>query len=183
MDQSLKPVGGSGQPKHLYIAAPHRRRTGVLLCLRVALLLLLGLSISGCTAPVQVDWSTETEMDTAGFNVYRGESPDGPFGIKINDKLIPASPDPMTGGKYRYTDSSAQVGRTYYYQLQEVEKNGAVNKYGPIAVRAGGFDPRLALVLGILAAGVLVLWVRGAKRVNPVRQSPRDKQGPPAVQP
>ena len=82
--------------------------------LTLVLLLLLGAS---CSAPVRVDWSTETEIRTAGFNIYRGESLNGPFDVKVNERLVPASLDPMTGGKYSYLDNAAQLGKLYYYQL------------------------------------------------------------------
>jgi len=137
------------------------RSIGVTLSL-VLLALLFGLT--ACTAPVRVEWSTETEMNTAGFNLYRSTSPDGPFDLKVNDQLIPASPDPLTGGEYSFIDRTAQSGVTYYYQLQEVETTGAVNTHGPIAVRAGGFDWRHALVIGGLAIVAAAIWVWGGRR-------------------
>jgi len=122
--------------------------------------LALLLMTAGCTAPVRVEWSTETEMNTAGFNLYRSESPDGPFDVKVNDQLIPASSDPLTGGQYSFIDRTARSGVTYYYQLQEVEKTGGVNTYGPIDVRAGGLRWWYGGVLGVLVVIVLALWVR-----------------------
>jgi hypothetical protein len=127
------------------------------------LLLLVALLLSGCTAPVSVQWQTETEMETAGFNLFRGTSPDGPFDVKINESLIPPADDPLTGKDYTYVDRSTQPGVTYYYQLQEVERNGRVNTFGPISVRAGGFDWRHGLVLGSLAIAVVFLWLRGGR--------------------
>ena len=44
--------------------------------------------------PIIVRWSTESEVNTAGFNVYRSGSEDGPW-AKLNSKLIPGSPDPL----------------------------------------------------------------------------------------
>ncbi len=130
----------------------------------LALACFLALTFAGCTAPVRIEWTTETEMNTAGFNLYRGESASGPFDVKVNDQLIPPSPDPMTGGKYSYVDQTARFGTMYYYQLQEVETGGTINTHGPIAVRAGGFDWRLIALLGVLAAAVIILWVvRGRK--------------------
>ncbi len=129
----------------------------------VVLMLLAILMLAGCTAPVRIEWRTETEINTAGFNLYRGESPDGPFDVKVNDQLIPPSADPLTGKSYVYIDRTAQAGVTYYYQLQEVEKSGRVNTYGPISVRAGGFTGWHALVLVALALGVIALWVFGRK--------------------
>jgi hypothetical protein len=125
------------------------------------------LLVAGCTAPVVVEWSTETEMNTAGFNLDPGEFPEGPFDFKVNDQLIPASSDPLTGGEYSFVDHTARPGKTYYYQLQEVEKTGSTNAYGPIAVRANGLDWRHAAVLGVLASGVLVIWVRSRRERRP----------------
>jgi hypothetical protein len=134
--------------------------------LPLILLLLLGAS---CAAPVRVDWSTETEINTAGFNIYRGESPDGPFDVKVNQQLIPGSPDPMTGGKYSYVDSAAQLGKLYYYQLEEVERNGDQTKLGVTPARAGGINWLMLLVLGGLAIAVLIVWIVGGKRATASR--------------
>jgi len=130
---------------------------------RCAALLLFIVLLAACTSPVQVEWSTETEMNTAGFNLYRGESPDGPFSVKINDHLVAPADDPLTGKHYAYLDRTALPGLTYYYQLQEVEKDGKVNTYGPISARASGFQWWHAVVLGALAVGVIALWIRGSK--------------------
>ena len=134
----------------------------------LALILLLWLGAS-CTAPVRIDWSTETEINTAGFNIYRGESPDGPFDFKVNGQLIPPSPDPMTGGKYNYVDNTAQIGKLYYYQLEEVERNGTQTKLGVTPARAGAAKWPMLLVLGGLAIAVLIVWIAGGKRATAPR--------------
>jgi hypothetical protein len=125
--------------------------------------------LAGCAAPVRVTWKTETEMNTAGFNLYRSTSPDGPFTEKVNEQLIPPSADPLTGKEYTYVDTSARSGVTYYYQLQEVERTGNVNKFGPITVRASGLEwPQVALLVA-LAVVVLIIWIRGGQ----IRQKAR----------
>ncbi len=123
--------------------------------------------MAACGAPIRVEWTTETEMNTAGFNVYRGESPDGPFDVKVNTELIPASSDPLSGGKYSLTDRTAMPGVTYYYRLEEVEKTGQVSSHGPIEARASLFNWQQALVLVALALVVLGLWVWGGRRAAP----------------
>lgn len=125
-------------------------------------LLLLVLLAGGCSAPVRVTWQTETEMNTAGFNLYRGLSPDGPFDVKVNETLIPPSADPLTGQSYSYVDRTAQSGVTYYYQLQEVERDGRLNTHGPISVRTGMAWWRAAVLIA-LAAAVIALWLRGSR--------------------
>lgn len=152
-------------PTLLAIGTPAVGKTAILL----AALLVAALVLGGCTAPVRVTWKTETEMNTAGFNLYRGLSPEGPFDTKVNDALIPPSTDPLTGGDYSYIDRTAQAGVTYYYELQEVERGGAINKFGPISVRPGGLDWRHGLVLGVLALLVLALWWRGGRQIQKSR--------------
>jgi hypothetical protein len=137
----------------------------------ILLLLALTLLVAGCSAPVRVTWKTETEMNTAGFNLYRGTSPDGPFDTKVNAQLIPPSADPLTGKDYSYLDQTAQTGVTYYYQLQEVEQDGQINRFGPISVTAGGgLRWQHAALLGGLALLVLLIWARGGRLLQQARR-------------
>jgi len=94
------------------------------------LLLLSGCSNQGAT----ITWETASEVDTAGFNLYRSPNPDGPW-LKINDQLIPPSQDPVSGGSYTFTDNNAEAGQTYYYQLEEVELSGNVTRFDPIQLK------------------------------------------------
>ena len=116
---------------------------------------------------VIVEWTTESEVDTAGFNVYRSESPEGTY-IKINHELIPGSTDPLLGGKYVYTDTNVIAGRTYYYKLEDVELDGTTTTHGPIEVVADATGPSafpnlaalwpLAVLIAVLALGGVILW-------------------------
>lgn len=128
---------------------------------RMVLLAAVVALLAGCAAPVRVTWKTETEMNTAGFNLYRATSPEGPFEEQVNDALIPPAADPLTGKEYTFIDRTAQAGITYYYELQEVERNGNVNRFGPITARSTGLQwPQVALLAGLLAL-VLIIWIRG----------------------
>ena len=156
------------------VTRPHRPLVSLFPCLLA--LLFLGLFASACTAPVRVEWSTETEMNTAGFNLYRGESAEGPFDVKVNAQLIAPAADPLTGGKYEYLDKTARSGVTYYYRLEEVERNGGFNSYGPISVRAGGLEWWHVLILAALAGIAIALWLVGGRR-EARRKSERMGQG------
>jgi hypothetical protein len=119
---------------------------------------------------VVVEWTTESEVNLAGFNIYRSESPDGPY-AKLNDSLIPAAPDPIAGGSYSYTDATAESGVTYYYQLEDVELDGKATMHGPIvAVARGGVGSSqirasgLLALLGVVLVGVAILLVRWRRR-------------------
>lgn len=129
--------------------------------------------VTSAPAAVIVEWTTESEVNHAGFNLYRSESPEGPY-IKLNDTLIPASPDPVAGGSYVYTDTTVSAGVTYYYRLEDVELDGSSTTHGPIEVVAQadtmpqGFDVSnivaVILLLGLLAGAALVLVRRGGTR-------------------
>lgn len=77
---------------------------------------------------IQIEWDTATELETAGFNLYRSPSADGEF-IRINDKLIPSQGDGLTGAAYTYDDQSVVGGETFYYLLEEVELDASTNRY------------------------------------------------------
>ena len=110
-------------------------------------------------AAVIVEWTTESEVNLAGFNIHRSESLDGPY-VRLNATLIPASPDPIAGGSYSYTDSTAEAGGTYYYKLEDVELDGRATMHGPITVVAEGNVvsqvSQAGVLIALLAAGVLV---------------------------
>lgn len=83
-----------------------------------------------------IHWTTESELDIAGFNLYRSDTPDGEF-VKINDELIPPAPDPFIGGEHEYIDKGVIRGQTYYYQLETVTRHGGSTIRGPYAIPAG----------------------------------------------
>ncbi len=131
-------------------------------------------------ATVLVEWSTASELDTVGFNLYRADIPQGPY-VQVNHELIPASSDPLAGGDYSYPDRAVQPGRTYYYELEEVQSNGGRDRFGPISVQAeNGSAARLMLILGvvlILLMGVGILYARRSASRNQIGNSPPSEIG------
>jgi surface protein len=81
---------------------------------------------------ILTQWTTETEPNNAGFNIFRCTEENGSYG-KINDSLIPTLGDATTGANYRYLDKPEQAG-DYYYKLQAVSLDGTTNFHGPIFV-------------------------------------------------
>jgi len=108
-------------------------------------------------AEVVVDWSTASELNTVGYNLYRSEQPAGQY-TRINKEIIYSSDDPLTGGSYSYKDPEVLPGHVYYYQLEEIEQSGATNRHGPIEVRAiAGGSSELILAATLIGLGVLGL--------------------------
>lgn len=81
-------------------------------------------------------WETGTEIDNAGFSLYRATDAAGPY-LKINDVLIPAEGDPVTGASYSYLDTAALGETIYYYQLEDIDFFGVSTIHGPVNTATG----------------------------------------------
>ena len=70
-------------------------------------------------AGVVLKWQTVSDINTRGFNVYRGGSETGPW-TKLNDAedTSPTSGS-TTGNTYAFTDTTAEAGATYWYRLKD----------------------------------------------------------------
>lgn len=81
---------------------------------------------------VEVEWTTATEIDNAGFNLYRGLKKDGEKS-KLNAELISAQGNELEGASYSFTDTDVTSGVTYYYWLEDVDLHGRSAMHGPVS--------------------------------------------------
>jgi len=81
---------------------------------------------------VILSWSTASEIDNAGFNLYRAVSEDGQY-VKINASLIPAKGSSTQGASYEFIDKDVKNGTTYYYKLEDIDLNGKSTMHGPVS--------------------------------------------------
>jgi len=81
---------------------------------------------------VKLDWVTETEIDNAGFNIWRADAADGEY-VKLNDEIIPAKGFETDGAKYVFTDNIAKNRKTYFYKLQDIDVYGTSTFHGPVS--------------------------------------------------
>jgi len=90
-------------------------------------------------------------------------------------QLIPASTDPVLGGKYTFEDSDVAPGRTYYYELEDVEYSGATARHGPIVITASGGWGQIEWAMSIGVGALVLAWVlwrtrrsnsTGVRRIN-----------------
>jgi hypothetical protein len=91
---------------------------------------------------VILQWLTVSEIDNAGFNIYRSTSKNGEY-VKINDTLIPAEGSPTSDASYEFVDRDVKGRKTYYYKLEDMDLNGNTTMHGTVSVA-----PRL--ILGLL---------------------------------
>ena len=85
---------------------------------------------------VRLQWETASEMDNAGFHLWRGDRADG-FYARITDAMIPAEGGPAWGAEYRYEDWDVEPGTTYFYQLEDIDTAGVRTFHGPASAWPG----------------------------------------------
>ena len=73
--------------------------------------------------PVIVTWTTESEVDNAGFNLRRSLKRESGFTL-LNPTLIAGAGTTGERQTYTFTDTSAKPGIEYYYQIEEVSLGG-----------------------------------------------------------
>ncbi|MCB0202430.1 MAG: alpha-amylase family protein, partial [Anaerolineae bacterium] len=95
---------------------------------------LAGFSAEQVNDLVRVTWETVSELDNAGFNLYRGTSASGPD-MQLNQALIPSqSPGSAGGFVYTWDDQRDLVaGMDYFYWLEDVDVSGATTLHGPVS--------------------------------------------------
>ncbi|AXA36708.1 hypothetical protein BRCON_1931 [Candidatus Sumerlaea chitinivorans] len=72
---------------------------------------------------VRIRWRTESQEDNYGFNIYRAESPDGPY-TKINKGIIPGAGTTNIPHDYCYVDRPLPRGKVFYYYIESVSNAG-----------------------------------------------------------
>ena len=75
------------------------------------------------TGAVVITWSTQSELNNAGFFIKRSQQRDGEFKV-INATMIPGAGTTSEKQFYTYTDTTAQPNVVYYYQIEDVSLDG-----------------------------------------------------------
>ena len=75
------------------------------------------------TGAVVITWSTQSELNNAGFFIKRSQQRDGQFQI-INVTMIPGVGTTSEKQFYTYSDTTAQPNVVYYYQIEDVSLDG-----------------------------------------------------------
>jgi hypothetical protein len=86
---------------------------------------------------VKLRWVTESEINNAGFELYRSPSNEDSYNI-LSSYLY--NPELLGQGnsnirhEYKYEDNTIESGNTYWYKLADVDLNGAKTFHAPISV-------------------------------------------------
>ena len=75
------------------------------------------------TGAVVITWSTQSELNNAGFFIKRSQQRDGEFTV-INATMVAGAGTTSEKQFYTYTDTTAQPNVVYYYQIEDVSLDG-----------------------------------------------------------
>ncbi|MCQ4165679.1 hypothetical protein [Tahibacter harae] len=76
-------------------------------------------------------WTTASEVDNFGYEVFRGEAEAGPF-AKLGDKPILGAGTTDETRKYEYRDDTIDPCRDYWYYVESIATDGTREKFTPV---------------------------------------------------
>ena len=75
------------------------------------------------TGAVVITWSTQSELNNAGFFIKRSQQQNGEFKV-INATMVAGAGTTSEKQFYTYSDTTAQPNVVYYYQIEDVSLDG-----------------------------------------------------------
>jgi hypothetical protein len=99
-------------------------------------------------------WATQSEVNNAGWNIYRSETEDQNESLQINPELILGAGTTSETTEYIFIDEyDVEYGTTYRYTLESVDFSGNTESYGPIILEIpeddGTTTPEVPPVYGL----------------------------------
>ena len=85
-------------------------------------------------AGVVLKWTTESELDNAGFYIYRSLTKDGEFKV-VNPTMIRGAGTTGERNEYTWTDTTAKPNTVYYYRIEDVSHAGEREKLATVRLR------------------------------------------------
>ena len=82
---------------------------------------------------IAIRWTTASEVDNYGYYLYRRISSEVEL-IKISN-LIPGAGNSPWPNDYEYIDMDAEIGKTYYYQLEDLDFNGDRTRHPTVSIK------------------------------------------------
>ncbi|HET8897847.1 MAG TPA: hypothetical protein VFN09_03605 [Rhodanobacteraceae bacterium] len=78
-----------------------------------------------------VNWTTASEQDNFGYDVYRGNDEKGPF-VKLTKQAILGHGTTDETHEYHFRDDSIELCKAYWYYVESVSTDGKREKFTPV---------------------------------------------------
>lgn len=85
-------------------------------------------------AGVLLRWTTESELENAGFYILRSETKNGEFKI-VNPQLIQGAGTTSERHTYTWTDTTAKPNVVYYYRIEDISHAGDRKQLATVRMR------------------------------------------------
>lgn len=79
----------------------------------------------------RIAWTTASEIDNFGYDIYRGDAEEGPF-ERITEEPIPGHGTTDEPSSYRHLDRSIEPGTVYWYYVESISLDGERERFTPI---------------------------------------------------
>jgi hypothetical protein len=93
---------------------------------------------TGQEGAIEVNWTSQTEVNALAYHLRRSESADGRY---EEIARLEAQGNSETAVSYRYVDENVDPGQTYYYMLVDEDLQGKKTHHGPVFAAASDGTP------------------------------------------
>lgn len=76
-------------------------------------------------------WTTASEVENFGFDIYRGASEEGPF-EKRTEIPLPGAGTTDEPQAYLWEDYDIEMGKDYFYYVESISMAGVRERFSPI---------------------------------------------------
>jgi hypothetical protein len=84
-------------------------------------------------------WTTASEVSNFGFDIYRGDTEDGPF-TRVTASPIPGAGTTDEPQSYVWVDDAIDPSRDYWYYIESISMDRIRERFSPI-IRAPAKRP------------------------------------------
>jgi subtilisin family serine protease len=82
-----------------------------------------------------INWTTQSESNNSGWNIYRSASSNAGQNQQINFELIPGAGTASEPTEYSFIDEyETEFNQTYWYWLESVSGSGETETFGPVTL-------------------------------------------------
>lgn len=85
-------------------------------------------------------WRTASEVENFGFDVYRGDSEDGPF-ERLTESPLPGAGTVDEPQEYEWIDRTIDPRKAYWYYVESISMSGVRERFTPVFLAKAKIKP------------------------------------------